>query len=215
MGDYSLSHLSDQILLRDLAALITRDRRITAALLAHLAEVDSRELYRQAGYGSTYLFCVEAFGLSEEMALKRIRAARAARRFPTIFEAVADGRLNVSAIVMLASHLGEDRSERDGLELLTAAERKTNTEIAQLLAERYPKPDVPASVRRITEAPEQLSVRTVEPSGTLLSEAPATPGGAEVRSSRPTYRRSHPSVTPSSAPSTRAHARCFEACKSS
>jgi hypothetical protein len=43
---YSLSHLSDQILLRDLSALLAQDRTTTAALLAHIAEVDARRLYR-------------------------------------------------------------------------------------------------------------------------------------------------------------------------
>ena len=47
---YSLSHLSDQALLRDLAALVTRDRATTADLLAHLAEVDARKLYLPAAH---------------------------------------------------------------------------------------------------------------------------------------------------------------------
>ncbi|HYM80678.1 MAG TPA: hypothetical protein VEY91_04600 [Candidatus Limnocylindria bacterium] len=46
MFAYTLSHLSDQTLLRDLAALVARDRATTAALLAHIAEVDVRRLYR-------------------------------------------------------------------------------------------------------------------------------------------------------------------------
>ena len=36
MQRYSLSHLSDPALLRDLAAIVARDRATTAALLAHL-----------------------------------------------------------------------------------------------------------------------------------------------------------------------------------
>ena len=46
MATYSLSHLSDGTLLHDLATLVARDRTITAQLLAHLAEVDARRLYR-------------------------------------------------------------------------------------------------------------------------------------------------------------------------
>jgi len=42
---HSLTHLSDQVLLRDLATLVGRDRTTTAELLAHLAEVDARRLY--------------------------------------------------------------------------------------------------------------------------------------------------------------------------
>src|SRR6266545_7285934 len=45
MRQYTLTHLSDTALLRDLAALVARDRLTIAALLAHLAEVDARRLY--------------------------------------------------------------------------------------------------------------------------------------------------------------------------
>src|SRR6266487_4225410 len=85
MRAYSLSHLTDPELLRGLASLIAQDRVTTAALLAHLAEVDARRLYLPAAYPSMYLYCVYELGLSEDSALKRIRAARTARRFPAIF----------------------------------------------------------------------------------------------------------------------------------
>ena len=51
MNTYSLTHLSDQTLLRDLAALVARDRATTTALLAHIAEVDARRLCRVAPAG--------------------------------------------------------------------------------------------------------------------------------------------------------------------
>ena len=53
VSTYSLSHLSDHVLLRDLTALVSEDRATTARLLAHLAEVDARRLYLPAGYPSS------------------------------------------------------------------------------------------------------------------------------------------------------------------
>ena len=44
MSAYSLSHLSNRKLLRDLVAFIAQDRTAAAALLAHLAEADARRL---------------------------------------------------------------------------------------------------------------------------------------------------------------------------
>ncbi|TMQ69663.1 MAG: hypothetical protein E6K80_10915, partial [Candidatus Eisenbacteria bacterium] len=82
---YSLTHLSDDALLRDLAALVVRDRTTTAALLAHIAELRARKLYVPAGYPSTRAYCVGKLGLSDDAAQKRIQAARAAREFPQIF----------------------------------------------------------------------------------------------------------------------------------
>ncbi len=100
MPNYSLSHVADHVLLRDLAALVSNDRTTTASLLAHIAEVDTRRLYAPAAYSSMFEYCVRELHLSEGAALKRIRAARTARKFPAIFTAVADGRLQISAVVV-------------------------------------------------------------------------------------------------------------------
>jgi len=105
---YSLSHLSDHILLRDLSALVARDRANTASLVAHIAEVDARRLYLSAGFPSMYACCVEELHLSEDAAFKRIQAARCARQFPILFTALADGRLHLSAVCLLAPHLTEE-----------------------------------------------------------------------------------------------------------
>ena len=75
---YSLVHLTDGVLLRNLAALVVQDRITTAELLAHLAEVDARRLYLPAGFPSMFLYAVHDLHLSEDSALSRIRAARAA-----------------------------------------------------------------------------------------------------------------------------------------
>src|SRR5688572_16116330 len=90
MSAYSLTHLSDQTLLAELAVLVTADRHTTAAVLAHIAEVDARALYLPAACSSMHVYCTRVLHLAEDAAFKRIRAARAARRFPPIFGAIAD-----------------------------------------------------------------------------------------------------------------------------
>ncbi|NOT33351.1 MAG: hypothetical protein HOP12_04180, partial [Candidatus Eisenbacteria bacterium] len=101
MPSYSLSHLSDRVLLRDLASLVATDRTTTASLLAHLAEVEARQLYRPAAYSSMLAYCVGELRLSEHEAFNRIHAARTAREYPVLFAAIADGRLNLTAVRML------------------------------------------------------------------------------------------------------------------
>src|SRR5262245_13692910 len=135
---YSLLHLSDQTLLQSLAALVAQDRATTAALLAHIAEVDSRRLYLPGGYSSMIAYCVGELRLCEQAAHKRIHAARAARRFPAIFSAVAEGRLHLSAVTLLAPHL----TEASAPDLLAAAANKSKSEIEQLLADRFPATEV-------------------------------------------------------------------------
>jgi hypothetical protein len=145
MGTYSLAHVSDETLLRNLADLVGRDRRITAALLAHLAEVDHRRRYLGLGYSSMHAYCVGRFNFSEGATYERITAARVARRCPAAFAAIADGRLHLSGLTVLASKL--DPSNAD--ELITACTHKTRTEIETILAARFPEPDLPTRVRAL------------------------------------------------------------------
>lgn len=145
MSRYSLSHVPDSALLTDLSKLVDQDRATSARLLAHVAEVDARKLYVPAAYPSMFEYCVRELHMSEGTAFKRIRAARAARRFPAIFEAVADGRLHLSAIVLLTPHLTPESAD----ELMRAAAHRTKAEVEQMLANRFPSPDLPAKVRAL------------------------------------------------------------------
>jgi 5-methylcytosine-specific restriction endonuclease McrA len=148
MKSYSRSHLTDPGLLSVAATRVSLDRDTTAELLADLGEIDARKLYVPAGYDSMYGFCVHELRMSEDVACKRISAARAARRFPSIFPAVADGRLHLSAVVALAPHL----TPETGDELLAAATHKSRAAIELLLVQRFPKPDVPPFVVSIAPA---------------------------------------------------------------
>ena len=89
-----------------------------------------------------FAYCVGVLRLSEEAARKRIHAARAARRFPAIFDAVAEGRLHLCGVVLLAPHL----TETTAADLLAAAAGKRKAEIERLLAERFPRSEVLAWV---------------------------------------------------------------------
>lgn len=114
--------------------------------------------------------------LSEQTALKRIRVARTAREFPAIFAALADGRLNLNAVMLLKPHLTAGTAD----ELLAAAANKTRSEIERILAERFPQPNVPAGIEAIPAAPTgQLTVRTAGTPEAQLSartvESPAPP----------------------------------------
>src|SRR5689334_24316535 len=109
---YDLSHVSNDVLARDLVRHATHDREQLALLLAYIAEFDARHLYLPAGYPSMFAYCLEHLHLSEESAYVRITVARGARAFPALFPAIADGRLHLSAVRKLISHLThENQSE--------------------------------------------------------------------------------------------------------
>jgi hypothetical protein len=148
MASQALASLPDHVLLRDLNALVAQERVTTAALLAHLAEVDARRLYAPAGYPSMFAWCVGELRFSEDMAFNRIRGARTARRFPQIFAALAAGRLSLGSVLLLAPYLTEDMAD----ELISAATHKSKAQIELLLAQRFPKPDVITQVLAVAPA---------------------------------------------------------------
>src|SRR3989442_9652360 len=138
MRTYDLSRVSDAALVRKLTVLLAEERISMAAVLALLAEVDARRLYLPAGFPSMYAYCIGELHLCEQAAMKHIRAARTARRFPVIFSAVADGRLHLSAVVLLTPHL----TSANAAELVAAAAYQTQAEGQQPL-------DLPPGLGRV------------------------------------------------------------------
>ncbi|MEO5618662.1 MAG: hypothetical protein ABIS67_12920, partial [Candidatus Eisenbacteria bacterium] len=118
-------------------------------------------------------YCVGELRLSEDSAFKRIRVARKARQFPAIFEAIADGRLHLGAVVLLAPYLTGETAD----ELLGAAAHKTKSEIEQLLAERFPRPEVATRVQAISSCSQTLTTDQLAP-GPVETGLEAAPGNA-------------------------------------
>jgi len=158
MLDFELSHLADDALLQNLATLVSRDRAVTAALLAHIAEADARRLYAPAGYPSMHEYCVMELRLSDEAAATRIRAARAARRYPVLFMALVEGRLHLTALRLLAPHL----TDENAWDLIEMATHRKKSEIEEELSRRFglPKP-ITASLRPIVVRSTASSVSVV------------------------------------------------------
>jgi hypothetical protein len=158
MKTYTYCHLSDHVLVRDLMDHLSRECDAVAESLAHLAEFDARKLYLPAAYPSMYAYCVGELHLTEESAYKRIRVARTGRQFPQIFTALAERRLHLSDVILLTPHLRPDTAP----ELLETAANKTRFELEQMLAERFPKPDLPTRLEAVAISGTQLSPGTVD-----------------------------------------------------
>jgi len=144
---FALRDVSDRVLLERLQECCARDAALEADLLVHLAEVDARQLALKSGFGSLFQYCVEVLRFSESVAYQRIQAARAARRFPEILERVRSGEFHLSGLRLLVPHL----TEHNVRDLLDLARHQSKRAIEQRLADRAPKPDVPALVRRLPE----------------------------------------------------------------
>jgi len=169
----ALRSFSDDDLVSSLKTLIRQERDVTAQVVAHVAELDTREVYVREGYRSLYVYCRDALGLSEWEAYARIEVARAARRFPLILDLLADGSVHLTAVKLLAPHLTPGNHR----EVLESARGNTKLEVQEIVARLAPRPDAPASIRRVTPASSPAVPVSRALSVTLATEAPdvATP----------------------------------------
>jgi hypothetical protein len=171
-----LEQLDDGALLEKLRELLHEDHAIEAELLAHLGEVDHRRLYRERAHSSMFRFCVDELFLSESVAYKRITVARVTRTYPMLLGKVARGELHLTGLCLLAPHLTAENVE----ELTRAATHQSKRAIEQLLAERFPKPDVPDRVRKL---PARAPTPSLPTSASSPSEAAASqPAGSKASS---------------------------------
>jgi hypothetical protein len=137
--------LRNQELLSALSLLVRRGNELTSDLLAHLAEVDERRLHLELGFPSLFAYCTRELGLCESAAGRRIVAARVCRKFSDALARVARGDLHLSALCALNTHLNQENAA----ELFELCSGKTRRQIDELLAARFPKPDVRESIRRL------------------------------------------------------------------
>jgi len=59
----SLRRLSDQELVAKVKKLVAQEHRSTALLVAHLAELDTRDIHLREGYSSLFSYCREVLAL--------------------------------------------------------------------------------------------------------------------------------------------------------
>ena len=131
---HSLAALSNRELLKNTRNLTAKERGATVAVVAHLAEVESRKLHLAEGCESLYAYCTQVLRYSEYAAYGRMKAARLSRKFPVILEYLADGRLHLAGLLVLAPHLDAENCR----ELLESAVHRSKREIEALVAKRVP-----------------------------------------------------------------------------
>jgi hypothetical protein len=142
---HDANQISDSALVARVKELVSRERDVTAEIVAHLAELDKRDFHLREGYPSLFVYCRDALGLSDWEAYNRIDVARAARRFPIILQMLADGSLHLTAVRRLAPHL----TPGNHVAVLQSACGKTKFEVEEIVAGLAPRPDVSFSVRRV------------------------------------------------------------------
>jgi hypothetical protein len=147
---YSLTHLTDAAVARVLPEVVRRDNMTTAELLAYVGEFQERKLYRPAGYASMHEYLIEELHMSEDAAYQRTHLARKARQFPALLDALADGRIHLAGVRLLAPRLTPESADA----LIAAATHKTKTEIERLLNGSPRRPEMAEGPQSAAAAPD-------------------------------------------------------------
>jgi 5-methylcytosine-specific restriction endonuclease McrA len=163
-GTPAFAQLSDDELLANTRRLVGKSNQLLAALLAHLGEVDARGVHRSRRCSSLYTYCIYELRFSEDAAARRSAAARFAKEFPALLEAIAAGELHLTGLLMLGPHL----TPANQAEVLARAKFRTKKELTKLVRELNPLPSVPD---------------LVEPLGLVRERMPANPTWAQVAAS--------------------------------
>src|SRR5262249_16996443 len=141
----SLRALPDAELLARVKAVVAGQREATVELVAHLAELDTRDAFLREGYSSLFVYCRDALLLSEAAAYLGSVAGRAARRFPVVLEMLGEGAVTLAAVRLLAPHLTADNHRR----VLERARGKKKAAVEEIVAGLAPPPDAPSFVRKL------------------------------------------------------------------
>src|SRR5260221_4476123 len=142
---WELGDVTDCDLQAELARLLVSGSRTEARIIAHLAAVEERRLHLAAGSNSLFEYCRHRLRLSENEAFHRIPAARLARRFPAIFGLIEQRAVHLTAVCLLRDYL----TPKNHRELLEEASGKTKLQVQEMLARRFPRPDVASTIRKL------------------------------------------------------------------
>ena len=178
MNPYDLTALDSDSVLQGFDAAVLCRSRMNAVVLAYIAEMDARHLYLQQGFESMKALCMKRLHVSEDVAKKAIQVARLARQVPELFEAIADERLHLKGVRLLAPHLNAQNAHG----LIAAAAHRSAAEIEIELARLYPQ----AEILRLDDG---VSPQVVVPQ--LADPVGGAPGHPQVVKSEPPVARPH------------------------
>jgi 5-methylcytosine-specific restriction endonuclease McrA len=107
---HDIRKLSNDDLVRELKAAVSKEREMTIHVLHRLNEVERRRLHLDGGYSSLHVYCVRHLKYSSSAAARRISAARCIRRYPEVLAMLKKRELSLSTISLIAPVLKHDET---------------------------------------------------------------------------------------------------------
>jgi hypothetical protein len=139
----NLKTLSDEVLLSQTKAYVTREREMTLQVLHHLKEVERRRLFATLGYSSLFDYTTRELGYCAASACRRIDAMRLLKEMPELEEKIQDGALTLSAVARAQSFFKkEDVAPEQKMEVMALLENKSTREVEKELLSLSQTPDV-------------------------------------------------------------------------
>ncbi|MDD5629616.1 MAG: hypothetical protein PHU21_11165, partial [Elusimicrobia bacterium] len=175
-----LSQLSDEALLGKVEALAETERFNLIDLIVHLGELDTRDACQNRGFATVFAYLTRGLGYAESDAIRRVRTARAARKYPSILRMLAAGELNLVSVSLLQPLLDSENHQR----LLRRAARRSTREVERMVADLSPALAEPRDRIRAIPAPALVQPEHPDGSMTLFGQGPGPEGVAPSGSER-------------------------------
>jgi hypothetical protein len=179
--------LSNEELIAELDRLRRRELEGLPDLLACLSELERRRAYIALGYSTLFDYCVGRLRYSEGAAMRRIRAARAASRFHSLYVMIRDGQLSLSAVSRLEAHWTSANFDS----VVSRAVGKPQREIEAIIVEIISKKQAAAPPAfSAPQEPPTMEISLFE----AATPSPAPPKPSDVLPRPPAFERPRDSV---------------------
>lgn len=157
-------NLTDAEVCSALTHAIAEERKATVHVLELLAAMEHRQLFLAEGYPSLYVYCIDFLHLSESDAFHRVQAARAGTKWPQLFDALREGALTMSSLLILAPHMTNDNCD----ELLAQARYQPKRVVERIVAGLAPRPDAPSRITPLAPGRYRFQVTIDEETHELI-----------------------------------------------
>lgn len=155
----NLSTLSDEELIRSIKSLTGNERSVLVSILKHLTEFENRRLSDRKGFPSLFDYCVRELRYAQGESLRRIRAARASKRFEVLYGLIRRGTLSLTTVALLEPHLKWNNYRK----LIRASKGLSTREVEALISSLNPIAAAPVErIRILTIAPLSAPAATTD-----------------------------------------------------
>jgi len=178
----------------ELRGLVAEEREALVFFLHKLDEFDRADGYLAFAKGSLWAYLVEVLGLRESSAGRRIAAMKLLRRFPQLDPPLADGRLCITTLGLIAPLMTPENVD----DIVRQGSNLTKRQTEELVARLQPRTPPREGIRKLPSSPPPpLSVEVgSQPSFSLgpareegqKESTPAPAPGPALSRSRPPVR---------------------------